>query len=87
MEDQEFLRRMKQRLEEGTGAPVEVELGQGQEGSVTVDFSGPVARVVMASDALEHAGLARMYMQYAILSLRERRQVSEEEFLLFLRRN
>ena len=43
--------------------------------------------VVLGSGVFEHAGLARLYMEYAVLCLREGRLVDQEEFLIFLRRN
>ena len=41
----------------------------------------------MGIDVLELTGLARMFMQFAILSLREGRKADEDEFLRFLCRN
>ncbi|MBI4233971.1 MAG: hypothetical protein HY686_05965 [Chloroflexi bacterium] len=87
MEDLEFLRRIKERIQQGTGVSVELELSREERASVSVDFSTPVPRIVFGADALTYPGLARMFMQYAVLCLRERRKVSEEEFLRFLRRN
>lgn len=85
MDDAEFLRRMQERIQESTRSPVELALGE--EGEFSVDLDRPVPKVVMGRDALTYAGRARMLAQYAILCLRERRQVPEQEFLLFLRRN
>ena len=42
---------------------------------------------IIGADALNYPGLARMFLQYSILCLRERRKVGEEEFLRYLRRN
>ena len=41
----------------------------------------------MGSDALKHAGLARMFIQFAILCVNENRKVDNDEFTRFLRRN
>lgn len=87
MDDVTFLERLKQRLEEATGTPVKLELDPEERGRVAVDFSGEVPRVIFGADALVYPGLARMFLQYAILCLRERRRVDEQEFILFLRRN
>jgi hypothetical protein len=87
VDDQEFLRRLKQRIEESTGVSVELQLNLEEPGGIAVDFSLPVPKVVMGADALRYSGLARMFLQFIILCLREKRQVGQEEFLLFLRRN
>ena len=44
-------------------------------------------RIVMGTDALKYPGLARMFMQYAILCLRQGQKIPTFEFLMFLRRN
>lgn len=87
MDDAEFLRRMRQRLQESAGIPVNLELSEEERSRVAVDFYQPIPRVVMGADALKYPGMARMFMQYAMLCLRERREVPQREFLLFLRRN
>jgi hypothetical protein len=85
MDDAEFLKRMRERIEQSTGLTVELALGE--EGEFSVDVDARTPRVVMGKDALLFSGRARMLMQFAILCLRERRQVSEDEFLRFLQRN
>lgn len=87
MDDAEFIQRMQQRIEESTGVAVALELDHEQPQEVEVFFTDAKPRVVMGADALEHAGLARMFIQYAILAITEGRQVEREEFLRFLRRN
>lgn len=87
MDDVEFIRRMQERIEESTGVAVTLELDHDQPAEIDVFFTDDTPRVVMGADALEHAGLARMFIQYAILSIREGRKVDHEEFTRFLRRN
>lgn len=86
MEDKEFLRRMKERIEASVDTSIELELSD-EPRAFSIDFSRVVPLVVMGSDVLEYPGRARMLMQYAILCLRERRAVEEGEFILYLRRN
>ena len=87
MDDAEFIRRMRERIEESTGVAVSLELDHEHKDEVEVFFTGEAPRVVMGADALDHAGLARMFIQYAILSIKEGRKVDHEEFTRFLRRN
>ena len=87
MEDQEFINQLKDKLEFTTGTPVELEIDRADPKRFSVDFSGGMPLVSLGSDVLEYPGLARMFSQFAIISIRERREVSELEFTLFLRRN
>ncbi|MEE9285636.1 MAG: hypothetical protein V3V35_07925 [Dehalococcoidia bacterium] len=87
MEDAEFVQRMQERIEAAAGCSIVLEIDSDDAQRLFVDFSAPMPRVVFGSDALLHSGLARMFMQYAVLCLKERRQVDEEEFLRYLRRN
>jgi hypothetical protein len=87
MDDQEFIQNMQKRIEDSAGVAIILELDHDQREDIDVFFSGEKPRVLMGADALEHAGLARMFMQFAILCLKEGRKVEQEEFLRFLRRN
>tara|TARA_B100000745_G_scaffold191981_1_gene126199 strand:+ start:343 stop:609 length:267 start_codon:yes stop_codon:yes gene_type:complete len=87
MDDADFLRRLKERIEASTESSIDVTLDEDNPRNVAVDFSTPVPRVTVGQDALENPGLARMIMQYAILCLKNGKVASQDEFLVFLRRN
>ena len=87
MEDAEFLRRMQERIQESTGMTVDLEVGQENGGAIEVHLSPAIPRIVVGADALQYPGLARMFLQYAILCLRQGRKATNQELLLFLRRN
>ena len=87
MDDDQFIQNMQKRIEESAGVAITLDFDKDHPEDIDVVFGGETPRVVMGSDAMEHAGLARMFMQFAILSLREGRKVEQEEFLRFLRRN
>lgn len=87
MEDQEFIDQLKEKLETTVGRHIDLEIDHADPKRLSVDFSGAQPLVSLGSDVLQYPGLARMFSQFAILSLREKREVSEMEFTLFLRRN
>jgi len=87
MDDSEFIAKLKSKIETASGASITLEIDHNDKRRLSIDLGTPAPRVVFGADAIEHAGLARMFSQYAILCLKGRRQVSEEEFLAFLRRN
>ena len=87
MDDSDFIRRMKARIEASSGQAIELKLDTGKPDAISVEFSSPIPQVVMGADVLKFSGLARMFMQYVILSLRMGRKVEQDEFFLFMRRN
>ena len=87
MDDEDFIKRIQQRIEESAGVEITLELDHVQPGEVDVFLNGPQPRVLIGADALHHPGLARMFIQYAILCIKEGRKVDQEEFTRFLRRN
>ncbi|MCH8190241.1 MAG: hypothetical protein IIC80_02690 [Chloroflexi bacterium] len=87
MDDAEFVERMKERIESAVGRAIDLEIDGQEAQRLSVDLSAATPMVVFGADALLHDGMARMFMQYAILCLREQREVGEDEFLRYLRRN
>ena len=87
MQDMQFIRRMQERIEESAGRAIDLEISEEDAAEIEVELAGERPRVVIGADALKYPGLARMFMQYAILCLRQERRVPTFEFLLFLRRN
>ena len=87
MDDAEFIAKLKSKIETATGISITMEIDHKDKRRLAVDLATPEPRVIFGADAIEHAGLARMFSQYAILCLRERREVGQEDFLAYLRRN
>ena len=87
MEDEEFISKIKGRIESSSKISISLEIDYKDPSIFRIEFSGNEPYLVLGSSVLEHAGLARLYMEYAVLCLREGRMVDQEEFLVFLRRN
>jgi hypothetical protein len=87
MEDEEFIFKIKGRIESSSRISINLEIDYEDPSIFRIEFFGNEPHVVLGSSVLEHAGLARLYMEYAVLCLREGRMVNQEEFLVFLRRN
>jgi len=87
MEDEEFVFRIKDRIERNSNVFISLEIDYEDPSTFGIQFLGDMPLVVLGSGVFEHAGLARLYMEYAVLCLREGRLVDQEEFLIFLRRN
>ena len=87
MEDHDFIEKLKEKVESTAGTAIDFEIDEQDQRRLSVDLSTPLPKVVFGSDVMTYPGLARMFSQYAILCLKENREVSEDEFLQFLRRN
>ncbi len=87
MDDAEFIQRIKRRIEGATGVVVELSIDTDKRSGISVEFSSPTPRVTFGADAIKYSGLARMFTQYTILCLKEKRKVGDEEFIHYLRRN
>lgn len=87
MDDNEFARLLKEKIELAAGMNIAFEVDHADKERLAIDFSDGVPKVIFGIEAITNAGLARMFSQYAILCLKEGREVNNQEFLLYLRRN
>lgn len=87
MENQEFVLRMKEKIERLTERAIELRIDPGDETHLEVDFNREVPLIVLGSNAVRYSGFARMCIEYAVASVRERREIDLMEFHLLLARN
>ena len=87
MEDQEFILRVKEKIERLTERYIELRLDEDNPSRLTLELSSDVPEVVIGSDVLEHAGFARLAIEYAVASIRRGAEVSQLEFQALLSRN
>ena len=86
-QDIEFILKLKGRIENSVGKAVNLDVDYEEERSISLDLDVEIPRVVFGCDILKYPGLARMFTKYTILSIKEGRLVSQDEFLRFLGRN
>lgn len=88
MDNEKFLQKIREKITRLTGREVEVVVGEEREGgTLSVEVGGPVPKVTLTPKALEHAGLARMSIEYAVACIRAGREIDLLEFHTLLRRN
>ena len=87
MEDQEFILRVKEKIERLTERYIHLRLDEDNPSRLTLELSSDVPEVVIGSDVLEHAGFARLAIEYAVASIRRGAEVSQLEFQALLSRN
>ena len=87
MEDQEFLEKMKAKIETMAGKSVSMVIDSEKADRLEVDPDQFEPKVVVGSAVLEYPGFARMCIEYAVASIREGRRISALEFHMVLGRN
>ena len=87
MDDQEFIRRLKAKIEGLSGSDVQLHLDMVEKHLIKIDLEGPVPEVTLGSDVLRYSGFARMSAEYVVASIREKRELGPLEFHVLLARN
>ena len=87
MNDQEFIDRIQDKIENLTGRDIDLRIDEDDGGQLGVDFDRPVPVVVMGRNIFEYSGFARLCTEYAVASIRQQRELSEIEFQMLLARN
>ena len=87
MDDERFIERLHAKIERLTGRSIHLEIDREQDTQLQVELDREVPLVVMGSNVLHYSGFARMCAEYAVASIRERRQIQMLEFHLLLARN
>lgn len=87
MNDQKFIDRIQEKIENLTGREIELRIDDDNSGQLQVDFSRPVPLVIMGRNILGYSGFARLCTEYAVASIREQREIPEIEFHMLLARN
>ena len=87
MDDQEFLNKIKAKIESVTDAEIRLHLDKIDKNATRVDLDGPVPEITLGSDALKYAGFARMCIEYAVACIQQGRKLGMLEFHILLARN
>ena len=87
MEDEEFIRRIQEKIERLTETSVEMDIDHDDPNQFRVDFQREVPRVVLGANVYQYSGFARMCVEYAVASIRQQRPMEMLEFHLLLARN
>lgn len=87
MNDQQFIDRIQEKIENLTGRDIELRIDDDNGGQLEVDFSREVPLVIMGHNIFEYSGFARLCTEYAVASIRQQRVIPEIEFQLLLARN
>ena len=87
MEDQEFVERIREKIERMTGRQVELRIDDEDPSQIGVELHGDMPVVILGNNVLEYSGFARMGIEYAVACIREERAIDPVEFHVLLARN
>ena len=87
MQDQEFLAKIKEKIERVTSSEIRLQLDVINKNQIKVDLDQAIPEVTLGSHVIEYSGFSRMAIEYVVASIRERRELGSLEFHILLARN
>ncbi len=87
MDDQDFLDRIKAKIERLTGVEIQLHVDQSDGNQIKLGLEHPVPEVTLGYNVLQYSGFARMAVEYTVASIREKRVLGDLEFHILLARN
>lgn len=87
MDNEEFISRIREKIERLTQRPVELMIDEQEANQLQVEFEREVPLVILGTNVYKYAGFARMCVEYAVESIRKQRSIDVLEFHLLLARN
>lgn len=87
MENEDFIRQIRAKIERLTQGPIDLRVDREDANTLQVDWGPEVPRVTLGANIYRYSGFARMGVEYAVASIRARRNIEPMEFHLLLARN
>ncbi len=87
MDDQQFARRVREKIERLTGRRVDLEIDHEVVNKLDVNLDREVPLVVLGANIFQYSGFARLCIEYAAASIQKQRLIDVLEFHLLLARN
>lgn len=87
MDNDEFIQRLREKIERLTEGPIDLQIDLEDLNRMQVELGPEVPRVMLGANIYKYSGFARMCVEYAVASIRERRDIEPLEFHLLLARN
>ena len=87
MENDEFIQRIREKIERLTDGPVDLRVDVEDLNRIQIDLDPGAPQVTLGANIYKYSGFARMCVEYAVASIRERRDLESLEFHMLLARN
>ncbi len=87
MDNDEFIQQIREKIERLTEGKIDLHVDMEDVNRLEVDVGPEVPSVTLGANIYNYSGFARMGVEYAVASIRERRNIEPMEFHLLLARN
>ena len=87
MDNDEFIQRIREKIERLTEGPIDLHIDLEDHNRMQIELGPALPRVILGANIYQYSGFARMCVEYAVASIRERRDIEPLEFHLLLARN
>ena len=87
MDNDEFIRRIRGKIERLTDGPVSLRVDVEDLNRIQVDLGPGTPQVTLGANIYKYSGFARMCVEYSVAAIRERRDLEPLEFHMLLARN
>ncbi|MYC30147.1 MAG: hypothetical protein F4X65_08675 [Chloroflexi bacterium] len=87
MDNDEFIQRIREKIERLTESRIDLHIDLEDVNRLEVELGPEVPQVMLGANIYNYSGFARMGVEYAVASIRERRNIEPMEFHLLLARN
>ena len=87
MNNDEFLDRLSEKISELTNTSINLTIDPDNEWGISIELEDALAQITIGTAAIGYPGFARMCVEFAVASIRERREITPFEFQFVLQRN
>ena len=87
MENDEFIAKIREKIERLTDGPIELKVDVEDLNRIQIELAPGVPQVTLGANIYKYSGFARMCVEYAVATIRERRDLEPLEFHMLLARN
>lgn len=87
MENDEFIAKIREKIERLTDGPIELKVDVEDLNRIQIELVPGVPEVTLGANIYKYSGFARMCVEYAVATIRERRDLEPLEFHMLLARN
>ena len=87
MNNEEFLDRIREKISARTDTSINLSINPDNEWAMSVDLGDALVDITIGIGAIGYPGFARMCIEFAIASIKEKREITPFEFQFLLQRN
>ena len=87
MDNDEFIQRIREKIERLTDAPINLRVDVEDVNRIQVELDAGMPQVTLGANIYRYSGFARMCVEYAVAAIRQRRDLEPLEFHMLLARN